>query len=433
MKSIFVFIFFVVFSTAFGEKLKIPVSAKQAILMNADTGAVLYEKRSEELAYPASLTKIATCLYVIKTYKKDLNTIVHCPDYCLRSLSKAIKASRTYQDLPYLLEPDGSHYLLKKGEKLSIQELLYGLMIASGNDAANVLAHYTGGSISECVAGMNRYLKEIGCEKTHFSNPHGLHHPQHYSTAKDMALIVKEALKVPLIRTIVATKEHERPQTNLQPSKTFQNKNLLIQPGKFFYPQAIGMKTGYHSDAGYTYAAVAKHQDRTLIAVLLGCPGSYFECFQDAIQLFEAAFEEEKRERFLFNKEDNLFCRRLKGGKKGLQAVLTQDVIVSYYPAEEGELTIELNWEHKRPPLSRGAVVGTMRVLDQQGQEIHTSSLIAKEEVPRTFLSALADLISVKNVLSKKSILLTLLGAACIYFLFFLIQRMKKGRKIKQR
>ena len=434
MKFIFILIVFSYFSIACAEKLKVAVSAKHAILMNAETGAILYEKKSEDLAYPASLTKIATCLYAIKNYQNDLDTLINCPDHCLQRLSKPIKISHNYEDPPYLLEPDGSHYLIKKGEKLSFRELLYGLMIASGNDAANTLAHHVGGSISEFVEGMNRYVKKMGCQKTHFANPHGLHHPQHYSTAKDIALITREALQVPLICTIVATKEHERSQTNLQPPKTIENKNLLIQPGKFFYPQAVGMKTGYHSDAGYTYAGVAQYQDRTLIAVLLGCQGSYYQCFQDAICLFDAAFEEEKKERILFNKEDNLFYRRIRGGKQPLKAALTQNVTIAYYPAEEGELTIELNWQHKRPPIAKGSVVGRIQVLDQNGKEMQATSLVAQEDVCRTVSCALADLLFPEKIfcqnVRKRGLPFIAFGGLLIGALFFWIQRGKKSRKI---
>lgn len=416
---------------SFSQSLDVSVSAKSAILLNAETGAVLYEKRADERAYPASLTKIATCLYAIKKNQKELTEEIACPHDCLRKMSKSVKEAHNYKDPAYLLEPDGTHYMIKKGEHLQFQELLYGLMIASGNDAANYIAYSLGGSIPQFVKGMNEYLIKIGCQNTHFSNPHGLHHPQHYSTARDIGLIAKEALKEELIRSIISTKEHERLETNLQIGKRVRNKNLLIQPGPFFYPQAIGMKTGYHSEAGYTYVGVAKHQGRTLIAVLLGCNESYHQCFRDAIRLFDAAFEEEKETRLLFNKEENIFSRKLKQARGPLKATLTEDVVISYYPSEEPTITIELNWEHRSPPIEKGSLVGLMNILDQQGSRINSVNLIAAEGVERSLWALCGDMISGKWVCPDfvQTILFYVLILALGLTLLFLfrLEKVKKG------
>ncbi|MDJ0651547.1 MAG: D-alanyl-D-alanine carboxypeptidase family protein [Simkaniaceae bacterium] len=437
MRLLFLFLFLSVASQAFCKSLDVTVSANSAILINAETGAVLYEKKADDRAYPASLTKIATCLYSIKKHKKNLNEVVACPQHCLRRMSKSVKVAREYKDPAYLLEPDGSHYMIKKGEKLQFLELLYGLMVSSGNDAANYLAYYLGGSIPKFVEGMNEYLTEIGCENTHFSNPHGLHHPKHYSTARDIACIAREALQVDLIRSIVSTKEHQRLETNLQTAKRVQNKNLLIQPGKFFYPQAIGMKTGYHSEAGYTYAGVAKDRGRTVIAILLGCAASYNQCFRDAIRLFDAAFAEEKEERLLFNKEENIFSREIKQARGSLKATLTEDVAISYYPAEEPEITIELNWDYRVAPIEKGSFVGCINILDKQGNLVSTSPLVATENVDRAFTALLVDAMRGDWVCPDKvqQILIFFLSMAVGLSLFglFRIETVKKRRKVHKR
>lgn len=437
MQKLFLFLLLLVAAVAYGETLDVSVTSKSAVLMNAETGAILFEKKADDHAYPASLTKIATCLYSLTKHNKDLSEVVSCPHQCLRKMSKSVKVAHNYKDPAYLLEPDGSNYMIKKGEELQYKELLYGLMVSSGNDAANYLAYHLGGDIPKFMQGMNEYLNEIGCQNTHFENPHGLHHPNHYSTAKDIALMAKEALKVDLILSIISTKEHERLETNLQTAKLVQNKNLLIQPGKFFYPQAIGMKTGYHSDAGYTYVGIAKNHGRTLIAVLLGCDESYNQCFRDAITLFDSAFEEEKEERLLFNKEENIFSRDVKQAKNPLTATLIEDISISYYPAEEPEVTIELNWDHRFPPIEKGSFVGSINILDKQGNFIKGSPLVATESVDRAFSALLADIMRGKWACPKevqKILIFFLIIAVGLTLLeLFRTEKVKKRRKVRKR
>lgn len=249
--------------------------------------------------------------------------------------------------------------------------------------------------------------------------------------------MAREALKVDLIRSIISTKEHERLETNLQTAKRVQNKNLLIQPGKFFYPQAIGMKTGYHSEAGYTYTGVAKNHGRTLIAVLLGCDESYNQCFRDAIRLFDAAFEEEKEERLLFNKQENVFSRDIKQARDSLKATLTEDIAISYYPAEEPEITIELNWDHRLPPIEKGSFVGAINILDKQGNLINSSPLVATENVDRAFSTLLADAMRGEWVCPEEvqKILIFFLSIAVGLSLFglFRVENVKKRRKVRKR
>ena len=171
-----------------------------------------------------------------------------------------------------------------------------------------------------------------------------------------------------------------------------QHHNLLLQTGKFFYPRAIGMKTGYTSDAGYNFASVARDGKRTLIAILLGGTDPHGR-YRDAIRLFEAAFNEKKVERLLFKKEENTFTREIKQGREHLRATLTEDVAISYYPAEEPEITIELNWEHQNPPIKKGSYIGAIKILDSKGSVLESSPLIATQNVERSYGALLGDAI----------------------------------------
>ena len=391
----FVFVF-VANILLLAEPLNIKVSASSAILINAKTGAILYEKKAHDSSYPASLTKIATCLYAIKNHHEHLDAKISCPHHCLRKMHKHIKIAHHYQDPAYFLEPDGTHFWIRQGEKVIFRDLLYGMMLISGNDAANYVAYHIGGTIPEFMKGMNHYLKEIGCKNTHFMNPHGLHHPQHVTTAYDLALITKEALKEKLICQIASTKQYERRKTNLQPAQIIYQHNSLLKTGKFFYPQAMGMKTGYTKDAGYCFSSVACNGERILIAILLGEKDSSTRFF-DAIRLFEAAFNEKKQQRFLFKKEENIFKKKMKKSRHLLQAALKEDVNFSYYPSEEPSVSIELKWKELSLPIKKESDVGVMHILNSQGDVVGTFSLIATQEVKKSHLAMFWDVMQGKG------------------------------------
>lgn len=405
--------FFLFFCAALGAKpLSVRLASKSAILMNADTGAVLYEKRGHEQKYPASITKIATLLYALSQNGEKIDEIVSCPNHCLKRIQSSLKIAHNYRDPSYWLEPDGTHFWLKRGEKMPFLELLYGLMLSSGNDAANYIAHHVGGTIPKFMWELNAYVRSLGCENTHFCNPHGLHHPKHVTTAYDMALITREALKNSTICQIASAKEHIRPETNRQQARTFKQRNRLLQPGKFFYPKALGMKAGYHSQAHYTFVAVAKDKERTLIASLLDCQ-DVNALYRDAIRLFETAFAEEKEERLLFNKDENLFTREIKKGKTPLKASLLEDVTISYYLAEEPHVQIELNWEALELPIRAGEWVGEIHILNEMGHILERVPLCASQDVDKKGLFVLID--------TFKRGFLALTPFRCGLMVFFLI------------
>lgn len=413
-------VFFVSFASA--EPLKVRVSAKSAILMNAETGAILYEKNAHEPRYPASITKIATLLYAIRQNGGALEGLVACPYHCLKRISSTVKEAHGYRDPAYWLEPDGTHFWIKQGEKIPFRDLLYGMMLVSGNDASNYIAHHVGGSIPKFMTAMNDYLKKIGCNETCFKNPHGLHHPKHITTAYDMALITREALKENLVRKIVSTTEYERSETNLQKPMKIRHSNQLLHPGKFFYHRAIGIKTGYTSKARHNLVCAAKERKRTLIAALLGAEDSS-QNYRDAIRLFETAFNEEEVERLLFKRDENIFMREVKKAKRPLRASLLEDVSIRYFPSEEPKIRIELNWEELSLPIKEGSWVGEMHILDENYRILEKAPLYAKNDVQMKTLLAFVeglnagtlDLSPLRNVLVTLLLLSMLLSLYFIY------------------
>ena len=213
------------------------ISAQKAILLDAQTGRVLYEKQADSRSLIASTTKIMTALLI-------------CEQCNVLDRMKIPKEA---------VGIEGSSMYLQEGEVLSLQELLYGLMLRSGNDAAVALAIYCGGTVEGFAAMMNDKARQLGLEGTHFENPNGLDSPNHYSTARDLAELTAYAMKNPIFRQTVATK------TVRVGNRTMQNHNKLL----WRFEGADGVKTGYTKAAGRILVSSASRDGRRLICVTI--------------------------------------------------------------------------------------------------------------------------------------------------------------------
>ncbi len=230
------------------------VSAQNAILMDAQTGRVLYEKQADRRALIASTTKIMTALIVCE----QCNVLDR-----MRIPREAVGI-------------EGSSMYLKEGEVLTVQELLYGLMLRSGNDAAVALAIYCGGTVEGFAQLMNDKAHRLGLNSTHFENPNGLDSPGHYSTARDMAVLAAYAMENPIFAQTVSTKSVKIGE------RVLQNHNKLL----WQLPGADGVKTGYTKAAGRILVSSAVRQGRRLIAVTMDAPDDW----QDHKTLLEEGF-----------------------------------------------------------------------------------------------------------------------------------------------
>lgn len=240
------------------------ISAKQAVLMDASTVKILFERNSCSKAYPASTTKIMTALLTIETVEK-LNS----------DLTQKVKIP------PDAVGIEGSSIYLAPDEPVSIEDLLYGLMLRSGNDAATALAIIIGGNQDHFVDMMNARAKEIGCTNTHFLNPSGLFDEGHYTTAIDMALIAQTAMKNETFKKIAAAESWEASRA---PDKYnyFYNKNKVVHQ----YEGGNGIKIGYTKASGRTLVASAERNGRQLICVVMGAP----DWFNDSYKLMDYGF-----------------------------------------------------------------------------------------------------------------------------------------------
>ena len=230
------------------------VSAQKAILLDAQTGRVLYEKCADERALIASTTKIMTALIVCE----QCNVLDR-----MRIPKEAVGI-------------EGSSMYLQEGEVLTIQELLYGLMLHSGNDAAVALAIYCGGTVEGFAQLMNDKAHRLGMTGTHFENPNGLDSPAHYSTARDMAVLTAYAMENPIFAKTVSTK------TVSAGNRSLRNHNKLL----WRFEGADGVKTGFTKAAGRILVSSATRQGRRLIAVTMNDPNDW----QDHAQLLEDGF-----------------------------------------------------------------------------------------------------------------------------------------------
>lgn len=385
LRSLFVILSLFACETLQAVPLALSVHAESAILMNADTGVILYEKQANKQRYPASVTKIATAAFALHKAGDKLDQMITAEQDSVASISEeAIRKSR-YTVPAYWLIPGGTHIGIKRGEELSLYSLLNGLMIASGNDAANVIAQHVGGTIPNFIKDLNVYLKSIGCKNTTFYNPHGLYHPDHKTTAYDMAIIMREALKNPIFREIIATVRFTRPTTNKQESSVLLQSNKMMRKGKYFYAKAIGGKTGYLSIANHTLVVAAKDEDRTLIAVLLKSKERN-DTFLDATKMFETAFNQPKVERIMLKKGPQKFTLDLAGSSKAIKTYISDDLKVAYYPAEELKTKCLLTWKSLTPPVEKDQEVGELRLVTERGQVLQVVPLLAEEDVPATWV-----------------------------------------------
>ncbi len=358
------------------------INAPIALLVEGGTGEILYEKNKEERHYPASLTKIMTALLTIEAL--DAGTIRE--DQVITVTSTALQGLGT----------EGSNQNIQAGEQLTVRDLLYCSMLASANEACNILAEAVSGSVPAFVKEMNRRAKEIGMKQTNFTNTHGLHEDNHYSSAYDLYLMSYEAMKHPLFREIAAAIDYYVPATNLHEQRHFYNSNALLTNWKYpgyTYRYAIGIKTGSTEKAGQCLASAAAKNDRTLYAIILGA-----ENIRDhsGAVTDRQAFSESKR---LLEWGFGHFSRQTILGTLDLQGQLpvtlskTEQVVAvpngtleAMLPKDVDQNKFEITPIYDQPsveaPITKGQKLGTVSVR-YQGKEYGTLDLVALTDVER--------------------------------------------------
>lgn len=248
------------------------IGAYAAILMEADTGVILYEKNAYESMFPASTTKLMTCLLAMECETANLNDMVPFSYDAVMSI-------------PW----DGSNMGMNVGNKMTLEECLYGIMVVSANEVANAVGEYIGGDPVSFVNLMNKRAKELGCVNTHFNNAHGYSDPEHYTCAHDLAMIGRAYFNNELLAKISRTREYHWYPTEYQPDDIYLTSSNYFIRGKVACEGLVGSKTGYTGESRQVLVTCAERNGMRLVAVVMQEETPYQ--YEDSATLFDYGFD----------------------------------------------------------------------------------------------------------------------------------------------
>lgn len=350
MRCVVAVMLLIVAFTLIGFPQTLPITAKSAILADAETGEILWSLNPDLKCYPASLTKIMTAVLILE--RGNLEDWVVVP-----------------KDAAFTGE---SSMALKEGERVQMKDLLNAILVRSANDACVAAAIHIAGSVEKFVTWMNEKAKELGMTNTNFVNPHGLHDPQHYTTARDLLTLTRYALQNPTFRNIVAKRDILIAPTNKSALRHYYNRNKLLE----LYPGCDGVKTGYTVPAGKCLVASATRSGWQLIAIVLGSKDHFSDCatlldygFNNFVRLTLA----EKGEQIaLFHFPD--------GNPEWLRAVAAESVKVIVPKAKINRIRSQVVQKTSKPPVSENETVGEI-VWDVPGGSSHRTKLVASHNL----------------------------------------------------
>ncbi len=413
-------------------KNDIELKSKSVLLVSMDNGQTVYEKEADAKMYPASTTKIMTYIIAYENIEDIENTRIEVKKKLIDQLVN------TGSSMAYLSD--------HVGEKVSVIDLLYSLMVPSGNDAALVLADYVGGGdVQKFVDKMNDKAQELGCENTHFANPDGLHDPDHYTTARDLLKITNYALKLPNFKKISNTVSYtcEGDDTALRTT------NYLIDgTSEYYYMYAEGIKTGNTDEAGRCLVTTGSADGQSYILVLLGAPSNQdgrdeYGNFTDAAALFRWCLT--ALELTTVKSAETPICEepvKYAAGRSKVTLVPEKDLI-TILPKNLGPDNIVIETEFPKEleaPLKTDQVVGTASVyyIDPETSEkqlIESVGLLPAEEVEHSGFMATLE---IGAAIFKSYWFLFAIGLIVLVVVIYLIaskihpNRQKKNRDVKR-
>lgn len=346
---------------AFGPLDDLIQDVGACIVINAKNGHILLAKEIHKPLYPASCSKIATLAYIISNPHLNLDTVITVPQEAVRIVRDSEKAKDNFSKYPsYVQEATGSSAHLVAFEKITIRDALYGMMLVSGNDAANALSfHFGNGSMDFFLKNMQLFVTKLGCRETHFMNPHGLHHPDHLSSAYDLALIARYGMTLPLFRTIVGSKSYTKPKTNKQEAVVWYQSNKLMRPGRFYSDLATGIKTGRHMRAMENLVASGQKDGREVIVVLLRCPEPG-QRFDYAKRIMAHYLGEKEVEKSYLTKGVIQMTMEVPGATP-LPLRVEEGFSLKFYPSEEPQVRIAVAWQSTGFSIQKNDPVGELQ------------------------------------------------------------------------
>ena len=392
-------------------------------LEELSTGTVVYTYNADEQIYPASTTKIMTFIVVAENVEDLDHTMVEVTEESLADLDP----ESSVMGLQYHI-----------GESFSVRDLLYGLMLPSGNDAALVLAEYVGGDVDSFVAMMNRKAAQIGCAHTHFTSPHGLHDAQHYTTAREMAVMTKYAMKNADFMEICNTVSYKPEGFN----EAIKTTNYLLDQnghnGDYYYPYAKGIKTGYTDQAGRCLVSTAEKDGYTYLCIAMGADYSYSEdinyAMLDAVKFYDWAFEN-LAVRTAYDSTDVIRSVPVEyvWGNKMLDLV-PESTISSLLPKDYDPSLLTITPTYTKvvatAPVEKGEVYGTLTVT-YDNEVIGKTNIIASEDVDKQFTNYVA--VSIIGFIRGHVVLTVVIVLAIIVVIILIIRMIKKKRARRSR
>ncbi len=388
-------------------------------LENLDTGAVVFEKNASQQMYPASTTKIMTYTIVADNVADFDNTKVEIKEDVLTGL-----------------DPESTVMGLSDhiGELVSVRDLLYGLMLPSGNDAALVLADYVGGGIPHFVELMNARAAELGCTGTHFVNPHGLYDANHYTTARDMAVIAKNAMSLNSFMEISNT-------VNYTPAgfEALHNTNYMLDPnaegGVYYYQYTKGIKTGYLDEAGKCLVTTAEKDGFSYLCICLGAAYSFAEdvnyAMKDSANLYHWAYENLSTQT-VYGPSDTVASIPVKYvmGDKNLVVIPEKEVLALLPNSFDRNLVVvDIDCpESVEAPISKGDVIGTVSVR-YDDLDLGTTNVVATEDIERSELNY-AVVKCFEFIQSHVVLVIAIVVVLSLLIIFLIAMRSAKKRRI---
>lgn len=363
-KIVFVFLVILSFSlTAVHAEEDIAPNAKSAILIEASTGKVLYEKNIDEKYAPASMTKMMSLLLIMENIdNRNLR------------MDEVIKVSKNASSM------GGSQIFLQENEEMIVEDLLKGITIGSANDATVALAERIGGTESAFVELMNKKAKELGLKNTNFKNPTGLDEANHYSSSRDMSIIARELVKHSKILEFSSIYEtYLRTDTD--------NKFWLVNTNKLvrFYPGVDGLKTGYTEEAGYCLTATINKDNMRLIAVVMGEPTSSIRN-SEVSALLDYGYNLYQKDTYITTEEIIDTVPVEKGKEEFANIVVLNDVgTINKKGHKMGEVKYELDLKKIKAPVKKGDIVGNLTI-KEDGKVVNNVDVTVDKRIDKAGL-----------------------------------------------
>lgn len=405
ISTIFIFIFLFPNLSVVNAKTALPeLNSEGVALLDGDTGEVLYEKNGEKQFFPASTTKVLTALIVLENSKlSDIVTIGKNPPFA-----------------------DGSSIGLKEGEKYSVEDLLLGLMLESGNDCAEALAEHVSGSIDNFVKLMNKRAKELGCKNSNFKNPSGLPDEEHLTTPIDLALIMREANKNKTFVEISRTTSKKLPPSNLDGYERYVNNHnyILLENSKYYYPYSVASKKGYTVAANFTNVISARKDNLNLVASFLNGEGIN-EVYDDVAKIFNYGFDSFSKVK-LYSEGDNVGSFKI-DSETSIPLIASKDISTIVDIDEKNNITPILEYKipvgFEKKSIKIGDIIASSKII-VNNKEIDTMDLVSGKD--REYNSQIAFN---KFWNKNKSTIILIVSFTLLFIIYIRILILRKKRR----